>query len=330
MHAYPDKFILIYPLDHPEYPAGGLYTLFFSIGIWYCCTNQFIVQRCFGARSEWDARMGVVFAGYMKIALPLLVVIPGIVAFRLYPDLKDKDLAFPTLVRELLPVGLSGIVMAGLASGMLSHIRSVLNSCSTGFTLDLYKPFLGNGKDDKHLVRVGRVSGFVILVVATLLALWFTRQQLGIFMLIQNIGAWVAAPIAAVFLMGVFWRGATAAAATSVLWFGFPFTWFVEAVLFKQVARLVPYDNFLNRTFVVWITCMGAMVVISWFTRAPSAAQIEGIIWSPKLAALPEDERRRHGGIRSLFLWWAVFVGLMAALYAYFFWFQFFGPAKGL
>ena len=330
MHEVPGKFKIIFPADDPEFPWFGVWTAFLSVGIWYNCTNQFIVQRCLGARSEWDARMGVVFAGYMKIALPLLVVIPGIVAFRLYPDLKDKDLAFPTLVRELLPVGLSGIVMAGLASGMLSHISSVLNSCSTVFTMDLYKPFLGNGKDDKHLVRVGRVSGFVILVVATLLAIWFTHQKLGIFMLIQNIGAWVAAPIAAVFLMGVFWRGATAAAATSVLWFGFPFTWFVEAVLFKQVARLVPYDNFLNRTFVVWITCMGAMVVISLFTRAPSAAQIEGIIWSPKLAALPEDERRRHGGIRSLFLWWAVFVGLMAALYAYFFWFQFFGPAKGL
>jgi hypothetical protein len=104
----------------------------------------------------------------------------------------------------------------------------------------------------------------------------------------------------------------------------------VEAVVFKKIARLVQYDNFLNRTFVVWITCIVVMVVISWFTRAPSAAQLEGIIWSPKLAALPEEERRRHGGLRSLFLWWAVFVGLMAALYAYFFWFQYFGPAKGL
>ena len=135
-----------------------------SIGIWYNCTNQFIVQRCLGARSEWDARMGVVFAGFMKILLPLLVVIPGIVAFRLFPGLEDKDQAFPTLVRELVPIGLSGIVMAGLASGMLSHISSVLNSCSTVFTMDLYKPVLGRDKSEQHLVRVGRVSAFVILV----------------------------------------------------------------------------------------------------------------------------------------------------------------------
>lgn len=330
MQEMPAKFKMTFPANDPDFPWFGMWTACLSVGIWYSCTNQFIVQRCLGARSEWDARMGVVFAGYIKIVLPLLVVIPGIVAFRLYPDLQDKDLAFPTLVRELLPVGLSGIVMAGLASGMLSHISSVLNSCSTVFTMDLYKPFLGKGKDDRHLVRVGRWSGFVILVIATLLAIWFTKQQLSVFLLIQNIGAWVAAPIATVFILGIFWRRATAAAATFVLWFGFPFTWFVEAVMFKRVAWMVQYDNFLNRTFVVWVACMGLMVVISCFTRAPSAEQIAGIIWSPKVAALPEAERRIHGGARSLFLWWAIFVGLMAALYAYMFWFQFFGPAKGL
>ncbi len=330
MHSVPEKFKIIYPATDKEYPWFGVWTLFLSVGIWYNCTNQFIVQRCLGARTEWDARMGVVFAGFMKVLLPLLVVVPGIIAFRLYPGLVDKDLAFPKLVHDLLPVGLSGIVMAGLASGMLSHISSVLNSCSTVFTMDIYKPLLPGGKSEEHLVRVGRWSGFVILLVATVLAIWFTRRQLGVFLLIQNIGAWVAAPIAAVFLIGVLWRRATAAAATFVLWFGFPFTAFVEYVLFKHVAFLQPFDNWLNRTFVVWITSIVAMVVVSLFTRPPSAEKIEGIIWSPSMAALPEEERRKHSGWRSLFLWWGLFVGLMAALYAYMTWFQFFGPAKGL
>ncbi len=173
----PEKFKIIYPITDKDYPWFGVWSLFLSIGIWYNCTNQFIVQRCLGARSEWDARMGVIFAGFMKILLPLLVVVPGIVAFKLYPSLADKDQAFPTLVRELVPVGLSGIVMAGLASGMLSHISSVLNSCSTVFTMDLYKPFLGRDKSEQHLVRVGRLSAFAILAVATLLAIWFSYQQ---------------------------------------------------------------------------------------------------------------------------------------------------------
>ena len=253
-----------------------MWSIFISVGVWYNCTNQFIVQRCLGARSEWDARMGVVFAGFMKILLPLLVVIPGIVAFKLFPGLKDTDQAFPSLVRELVPVGLSGIVMAGLASGMLSHISSVLNSSSTVFTMDLYKPFFGGGKSEQHLVRVGRVSAFVILALATVLAVWFSHRQLGVFLLIQNVGAWVAAPIAAVFLLGVLWRRTTAAAATFVLLFGFPYTAFVEYYLFKQVSWLMPFDNWLNRTFLVWLTSMVLLVVVSLFTRPPDAGAHPG------------------------------------------------------
>lgn len=330
MHAAPAKFKIAYPITDPDYPWFGVWTLFLSIGIWYNCTNQFIVQRCLGARTEWDARMGVVFAGFMKILLPLLVVIPGIIAFQLYPGLVDKDLAFPKLVRELLPVGLSGIVMAALASGMLSHISSVLNSCSTVFTMDLYRPFFGKNKNDHQMVAVGRWSAFLILVIATLLAIWFTKRQLGVFMVIQNVGAWVAAPIAALFLVGVMWGRATAAAATFVLWFGFPYTWLVEHVLFKHVSFLMPFDNWLNRTFVVWFTCMAAMVIVSLFTRAPSPEKLAGIIWSPKMAALPESEHPRNRGWRSLLLWWSIFAGLVVVLYLYLFYFQFFGPAKGL
>jgi hypothetical protein len=140
----------------------------------------------------------------------------------------------------------------------------------------------------------------------------------------------VAAPISAVFLAGVLWSRATAPAATAVLWLGFPYTWFVEHVLFKQVAALQPFDNWLNRTFVVWITSLVAMVVISLCTAPPRPEQVAGITWSPAMAALPEAERRTHGGLRSLALWWALFVGLMVLLYAFMLWFQFAGPAKGL
>ena len=328
MLASPEKFKIIYPITDKNYPWFGVWTLFISIGVWYNCTNQFIVQRCLGARSEWDARMGVVFAGFMKILLPLLVVVPGIVAFKLFPTLEDKDQAFPSLVRELVPVGLSGIVMAGLASGMLSHISSVLNSCSTVFTMDLYKPFLGRDKPEQHLVLVGRVSGFVILVIATLLAIWFSHRKLGVFDTIQNVGAWVAAPIAAVFLLGVLWRRTTSAAATFVLVFAFPFTWFVESVLFKHVSWLMPFDNWLNRTFVVWLTSMVLLAVISLFTKAPDSERIRGIIWSWSVAKLPESERERNRGVRNLFLWWSIFIGIMAALYVYVMWFQFWGPGS--
>lgn len=327
MHAAPEKFRFFYPATDPNYPWFGVYTLFFSIGIWYNCTNQFIVQRCLGARSEWDARMGVVFAGFMKILLPLMIVMPGIVASRLLPGLTDPDMAYPRLVKELIPAGLGGIVMAAIASALLSHLSSVLNSSSTVFTMDLYKPLIAPNASGETLVAVGRWSGGVIMLLAVLLAIWFSRGQHMVFTLIQNVGAWIAAPISVVFLAGVLWKRATGAAATVVLIFGFPYTWFVESVLFRYVALFQPFDNWLNRTFIVWVTCIVVMIAASLATTPPAPEQIEGMIWSKEYARIPASEAVRNRGMRNLFLWWAIFVGIVLALYAYLIWFQFHAPA---
>jgi SSS family solute:Na+ symporter len=329
-HAMPEKFKLFYPATDKDFPWLGVYSAALSIGIWYSCTNQFIVQRCLGARSEWDSRMGVIFAGYVQAVLPLLVVVPGLIAFRLYPGLADPDQAYPKLVKDLIPLGLGGIVMAGLASGLMSHLSSVLNSSSTVFTMDLYRPLIGRPCSDTHLVRVGRISAFFILIIATLLALWFTRGQHSVFLLLQDIGAWVAAPISVLFLLGVLWRGATTAAAVTVLLFGFPYTWLVQSVLFKYVDWLKPYDNWLNRTFVVWLTCIAVMIAVSLVTAAPDHDKIKDIIWSPRVARLPIEERKRNRGVRNMFLWWAIMVVIIFSMYLYVCWFQFLGPGKGL
>jgi SSS family solute:Na+ symporter len=328
MHEFPDQFKLFYPATDKNYPWLGVYSAAISIGIWYNCTNQFIVQRCLGARSEWDSRMGVIFAGFVQAVLPFLVVLPGIIAFKLFPGLPDPDQAYPRLVKELIPLGLGGIVMAGLASALMSHLSSVLNSCSTVFTMDLYKPLLGTDFPDQHLVRVGRISAFVILVIATLIAIWLTTGQHSVFLLLQDVGAWVAAPISVLFLTGVLWRRATTAAAVTVFIFGFPYTWFVESVLFKHVSWLTAYDNWLNRTFLVWLTCMVLMIVVSLFTKAPNPDQIADIIWSPKVARLPTSERARNRGIRNLFLWWVLMIGTILSMYAYMIWFQVWGAEK--
>ena len=323
MHMEPHKFRMIYPATDPNYPWFGIFTLFLSIGIWYNCTNQFIVQRCLGARSEWDARMGVIFAGFMKLAIPFLVVIPGIVAFKLFPGLRDPDEAYPRLVREVVPSGLAGIVMAGIASALLSHLSSVLNSASTVFTMDLYHPLVRPSATERHLVRVGGWSSFFILLTAVGISLWLAHGQYGVFFLIQDVGAWVAAPIAAVFLLGILWKRATAAAATTVLVAGFPYTALIQYVVFPHITLLHPYDNYLNRTFAVWASSMVAMVVISLLTAAPDPKIVEGIVWSKSCLALPAAERTRNTGVRSPLLWWLVLVGTALALYSYMIWFQF-------
>lgn len=322
MAIAPQKFKFIYPATDPNYPWFGVFFLFLSVGIWYNCTNQFIVQRCLGGRSEWDARMGVVFAGYMKILLPVIVVIPGIVASRILPHLTDPDMAYPILVKTIVPAGLGGIVMAAVASGLLSHLSSVLNSSSTVFTMDLYRPLWAPNASSMNLVRIGRWSGVVIMLSAALLALWFSRGQHMVFTLIQNVGAWIAAPISVIFLAGVLWKRATAAAATTVLIFGFPYTWLVESVLFRYTPILRPFDNWLNRTFIVWMTCVALMIVVSLATQAPDPQKIKGMTWSLGSAKVPEEEAFRNRGLRNLALWWGLFVGAIAVLYAYLIWFQ--------
>jgi len=327
MQAAPHKFKLIYPATDPNYPWFGILTLFLSIGIWYNCTNQFIVQRCLGARSEWDARMGVIFAGFMKFTIPFLVVIPGIVAFRLFPGLPDPDEAFPRLVREVVPAGLAGIVMAGIASALLSHLASVLNSASTVFTMDLYRPLVKPTSTDRHLVLVGRWSTFIILVLALGISLWLARGRYGVFYLIQDVGAWLAAPISAVFLLGILWKRATAAAATWVLALGIPYTALMQYVFFARVPILRPYDNYLNRTFAVWVSCLIAMVLISIVTTAPSQEVIDDVVWTKRFLQLPLSERAANTGIRNPLYWWLLLLATAMMLYGYMIWFQFFQHA---
>ena len=116
-----------------------MFTGFLTVGIWYSCTSQHMVQRVLGAKDEWHARMGVVGAGYLRIITPFFFVLPGIIAFKLFPNLPRQDMAYLELVKELIPTGLRGLILAGMAAALMSNVSSVLNSASTLVTMDLYK-----------------------------------------------------------------------------------------------------------------------------------------------------------------------------------------------
>ena len=125
----PEKFIMFYGARHEQIPWTGFVAGLFSVGIWYNCANQFMVQRCLGARSEWDARMGVIMAGFSKAFLPLIIAVPGVIAFHLFHDnISNGDQSWPYLVNSFLPVGMVGLVLAGLASAILSTLSAVVNS----------------------------------------------------------------------------------------------------------------------------------------------------------------------------------------------------------
>ncbi len=311
----PEKFIVFYPPTHELIPWSGLLMGMFSVGIWYSCANQFMVQRCLAAKSEWDAQMGVVMAGFTKAILPFIIVVPGIIAFYLFQDrLSDGDQSWPFMVKEFLPVGFTGLVLAGLASAIMSTLSAITNSSSTIFTLDLYKELLRPNASDKELHRVGRLSGTVILLIGVGVALLLSQLPgITVFGIIQQTFFYMAAPIAACFLIGVLWKRATAPGALAAILLGFcVYTPLARFVIFPKVACLVPYDSFTHHTFMVLLLSGLTLIGVSLVTRRKTDEELEGVIWSFKAIRQTEEDKKKHRGIRSLRLWWALMVGLIA------------------
>src|SRR6185436_288475 len=131
--------------------------------------NQFMVQRCLGARSEWDGRMGLLFSNYLKLFMPFIVVLPGIIAYKMFPRLSDPDQAYATLVGTVLGPGLVGLIMAALASAIMSTLSAAANSASTLLTLDIIRPFMRAPVDEARVVRTGKVTTALLLLVGMLL-----------------------------------------------------------------------------------------------------------------------------------------------------------------
>jgi SSS family solute:Na+ symporter len=319
MRSLPEKFIVFHPSTHETIPWSGLVTGLLSVGIWYNCANQFMIQRCLGARSEWDARMGVVMAGFSKAFLPFIVVVPGIIAFHLFSDrLSDGDQAWPFMVREFLPAGITGLVLAGLASAILSTLSAITNSSSTIFTLDLYRPLLRSKALDHELHLVGRLSAVVILLVGVGVGLLIAAMPgITVFGLIQQTFFYMAAPIAACFLIGILWRGATPAGAVITMITGFVvFTPLTRFVLFPKIPALTPYDNFMHHTFAVLVLSGITLVVVSRFTKRKSDEELRGVVWTRAALQSSADEAVKRPAWQSLKLWWGLMflsiVGLCA------------------
>ncbi len=313
--AYPEKFIMFYDPTHEVIPWTGFVSGVVTIGIWYSCANQFIIQRCLGARSEWDARMGVVMAGFSKAFLPLIIVIPGIIAFALFhAQISDGDQSWPYLVKQFLPPGLTGLVMAGLASAILSTLSAIMLSSATIFTMDLYHPIARPAASERELKMTGRISATGILAIGIVIALIIARVPgVTVFGSIQSVFFYMATPISAIFILGILWRGATAAGGTAALVVGFGLIYPVRQ-LFKW-EPLVPYDTYSHHTVPIFILSMLTAVVVSMFTVRKSAEELRGVVWTREALRLPPEERARNRGWRNFKIWWALMVAVLIGLY---------------
>lgn len=293
--AGPGFFNMWKPISHPDFPWTGIAFGAPIIAIWYWCTDQFIVQRTLSARGIDDARRGTIFAGFLK-QLPLFIfVIPGVIAYCLAQqnqiNLESADQALPTLVAALLPVGVKGLVVAGLIAALMSSLSSVFNSCSTLITFDIYKK-LRPSTSDARLVVVGQISTVVLVLLGIL---WIPIMQNisgTLYQYLQSVQAYISPPIAAVFLLGLFWKRINAAGAIAALVTGFILGMGrLVAELNKSSLDGILFTfadiNFMHVAIFLFAICVVVLVVVSLLTAAPDPARIAGLTFGSREVAKP-------------------------------------------
>jgi solute:Na+ symporter, SSS family len=323
---YPKKFDVFLPATHEQFPWTGVFTGFLTVGLWYTCASQHIVQRVLSAKDEWHARMGVVSAGFLRILTPLFFVIPGIAAYKLFPDLeanKGQDQAYLLLVKTLIPTGLKGLVLAGMAAALMSTVSTVLNSTSTLLTIDIYKKLVRPQASDREQVLFGMIAGVVVLVISVLIAFLYIGSPEALFRLVQRIFFWIAPPFAVVFLLGLLWGRANGTAAVATIVGGFAFRVLAEWVVWPRLPALRDYQAaYQHGALITWLFCMLVMIVISLATSPPAPEQTQGVIWNRSFLNLPADLRQRYSGWKNFIWWWLLFVAVVLGIYGYFLWFD--------
>jgi solute:Na+ symporter, SSS family len=306
------------PASDPEFPWPSLVITSSIVGMWYWCTDQYIVQRVLSARNITQGRRGTIFGGFLKLLPVFLFLIPGVVALAL----KNKgelhwdspDAAFATLLMNKMPAGLRGLVAAGLLAALMSSLASVFNSCSTLFTVDIYKK-LKPDTPEKDLVNIGRIA--TVIVVALGIAWIPIMQNISgvLYQYLQSVQAYIAPPITAVFLLGIFHRRINSYGALATLISGLVAA-FIRIGLELASDKLDPdgilYSlataNFL--TFAAWFFLFSVIVcvVVSFATPAPSPQQIQGLTYN----SLTEEQKSANRN--SYNVWDIVFSLLVIAI----------------
>ncbi|MBL50633.1 MAG: Na+/glucose cotransporter [Candidatus Marinimicrobia bacterium] len=280
-------FNMFLPADHPDFPWIGMVFAPPIIGIWYWCTDQYIVQRVLSARDETQARRGTIFAGYLKILPIFMFFIPGLIAYALSKSGQmsygSSDQVFPMLVRDLLPSGIRGLVAGGLLAALMSSLSSVFNSCSTLFTMDIYKK-LNPNVEEKKLVFVGRLAtGIVVLTGILWIPLMKVVSSGGLYKYLQSVQAYIAPPIAAVFLLGIFWKRINANGALATLISGFSagmlrlFLEIKKETLSSGFWLSVAELNFLYFAIFSFLFSVIILIVVSLFTPEPNLDKLQGL-----------------------------------------------------
>ncbi|MEI6695614.1 MAG: solute:sodium symporter family transporter [Bacteroidota bacterium] len=297
----PEKFHMILDKNNPDYidlpGIGVLIGGMWVANLYYWGCNQYIIQRALAAKSIKEAQKGLVFAGFIKILLPLIVVIPGIVAFVLKAPISKPDEAYPWLLQNFIPSGVKGLCFAALVAAIAGSLAAMMNSISTIFTMDIYKAILNKGASEHNQVYVGRAASVVAIIIAMIVAPMLRNLDQA-FQYIQEFTGFVSPGALAIFLMGMFWKRATANGALTAAG-----ATFVLSFLFKFLCPALP---FMDRMGIVFLLCMLLIVVVSYF---------EGFKVSEKAIKTDKALFATSKGFKILAI---IIIIILAFLYAYF------------
>jgi solute:Na+ symporter, SSS family len=286
------------------------------LGIWYWCTDQTIVQRVLGARTQHDAQLGPLLAGFLKILPVFFLVLPGVVAYALFKDVigNASNQTLPVLINELVPVGVKGFFSAAVLAALMSTVSAALNSSGTLVAVDIVKRLRPQISDHSQ-VQIGRVSSIAVMILAMA---WSTQggRYSSIFEAINAIASDLAPPITTVFLFGVFWRRGTKEASLATLIFGFV----VGAVLFVLdlpvfgTQKIVTQGwgiPFMMQAWYSFCLCSAFYIVLSLLTPPPAPAQIEGLTWERPLAVITQSRPTSVSDPRLIALILLITVGVL-------------------
>lgn len=319
-----EKLNMFRPLNDPEFPWAGILFAAPIVGIWYWCTDQYIVQRCLTAKSEKAARQGTIFAAYLKLFPFFIFMIPGLMATALAAQgklqLDSSDQAFPTLVQALMPVGLRGLLAGGLLAALMSSLASVFNSCSTLFTMDIYRK-LKPSVAEKELVTVGRIATAIVVGLGILWIPVMSGISGVIYQYLQSVQSYLAPPIAAVFLLGIFSKRINAKGAMVTMVTGFTLG-ALRILLELQKNSLsgalhaFASMNFLYFCILLFIFCIVLLIGVSLLTAPPDEKQLAGLT----ISTVSDYERKKSKSSWSLadVILSAIVVILILGVFIYF------------
>jgi len=283
----PEFFSMFKSASHPDFPWTGIIFGAPILGIWYWCTDQFIVQRVLAAKNINHARSGAIFAGFLKILPVFILVLPGMIAVAMFPDIRGDE-AYPRLVSSnLLPVGIKGMVIASLLAALMSSLASCFNSSSTLFTMDFYKHYKPKASE-RELVLVGRLATTVLVILGILWVPLIRSISSQLFVYLQSVQAYISPPIAAVFIFGIFWKRANGKGAISALVAGAvmgALRLILEIVTKTSSLSLGSFSwysemNFLHFAVFLFIVSSAILIGVSLYTNPPERNKLAGLTFA--------------------------------------------------